>query len=163
MRVELWFASPVMTAGLRHLRIGWRPCSACPGGPTGRPARSEQRKAYVDRVVELLTAPLRRAHGPPCRASPTAAIPDPSGGTVDAAGDFGRLLSRPCPDLPLLGGIDPHDEPIFGPGETGRLITEIDILLREAEPGREPRGLMRLRTMALVCTWGRDQLVFIGD
>lgn len=42
------------------------------------------------------------------------ALPDPSGGLFDAAGDFDRLLRHRVTDLPLLGSVDLHGEMHLG-------------------------------------------------
>ena len=64
----------------------------------------------------------------------------------------------------MLGGVDPHGELRLSPGEMAQLVSEIDLLLEEATPGPEQRGLMRLRTMATHCAQEADgQLVFSGD
>ncbi|MEV4517727.1 hypothetical protein AB0K00_53310 [Dactylosporangium sp. NPDC049525] len=92
------------------------------------------------------------------------ALPDPAGGSFDAAGDFDRLLRSGRTGLPLLGGVDPHGELRLGPGDMAQLVDEIDLLLEEATAGPEQRGLMRLRTMAARCAQEvYGQLVFSGD
>ncbi|MDG4798190.1 hypothetical protein [Micromonospora sp. WMMD1082] len=91
------------------------------------------------------------------------ALPDPDGGSFDAAGDFDRLIPRDDPAFPLLGQVDPYGETHLGPTDMGSLITEVDRLLSRAKPGPEYRGLMRLRTMAIHCSTEQQQLVFIGD
>jgi hypothetical protein len=91
------------------------------------------------------------------------ALPDPSGGSFDAAGDFDRLVSRADPALPLLGGLDPHGETQVGAGQMEPLVAEIALLLTRATSGAEYRGLMRLHTMALRCAEEQGELLFIGD
>jgi hypothetical protein len=91
------------------------------------------------------------------------ALPDPGGGSFDAAGDFDRLVAAGDSALPLLGGVDPHGETNFGPDEMQPLVAEVDLVLKEARPGAEYRGLMRLRTMALRCADERGELLFFGD
>lgn len=65
--------------------------------------------------------------------------------------------------LPLLGEVDRHGETCLGPGQMEPLMAEIDLLLEQARPGSEYRGLMRLRVMALRCARDHGELIFIGD
>ncbi len=95
---------------------------------------------------------------------PVRALPDPTGGSFDAAGDFDQLIERPNPASPLLSSIDLHGETRLAPAAMAPLIQEIDRLRVHARPGREERGLARLRALALQCAQQRDtELVFIGD
>ena len=91
------------------------------------------------------------------------ALPDPGGGSFDAAGDFDRLLPADNPAFALLSSVDPHGDTCLGAAQMQPLIAEIDLLLRQARPGPERRGLMRLRTMAHRCAQDHGVLVFIGD
>jgi hypothetical protein len=90
-------------------------------------------------------------------------LPDPDGGSFDAAGDFDRLVPPTGHTLALLGRVDPHGETCLGYVEMERLVAEIDLLLGEAMPGPECRGLMRLRVMALRCAQQHGTLVFLGE
>jgi hypothetical protein len=94
---------------------------------------------------------------------PVRALPDPTGGSFDAAGDFDRLIERPDPDCPVLGSIDPYGETRLVSAEMGPFIQEIDRLLVQARPGAEQHGLARLRMLALRCSQHDAELVFIGD
>lgn len=91
------------------------------------------------------------------------ALPDPAGGSFDAAGDFNRLVPSGDAALALLSEVDRHGETCLGPGQMEPLIAEIDLLLEQARPGSEYRGLTRLRVMALRCARDRGELIFIGD
>lgn len=93
--------------------------------------------------------------------SPVRALPDPSGGSFDRAGDFDRLLRHHR--SALLGRLDPHGETSLDHGVMPALIAEIDVLLEHAAPGPERRGLLRLRTLATHCAEDRGRLVFTGD
>ncbi|BCY08810.1 hypothetical protein [Actinoplanes sp. L3-i22] len=90
-------------------------------------------------------------------------LPDPAGGSFDAAGDFDRLVLHENSALGLLGRLDPHGETRFGAGQMQQLIAEVELLLTLAKAGAEHRGLMRLRSMAEHCAEQHGELVFIGD
>jgi hypothetical protein len=90
-------------------------------------------------------------------------LSDPDGGSFDAAGDFDRLVPSAGHAFALLGRVDAHGETCFEYGEMEQLVAEIDLLLSEARPGPEYRGLMRLRVMALRCAREHGKLVFLGD
>jgi hypothetical protein len=90
-------------------------------------------------------------------------LPDPAGGTFDAAGDFDRLLEI-GEAMPVWSRVDPYDEiRVTGPDATA-LLSELDYLDTTAHDGPERRGLARLRVMAERC---RDDdrlaLLFVGD
>ncbi|MEU4422209.1 hypothetical protein AB0F81_16405 [Actinoplanes sp. NPDC024001] len=103
-------------------------------------------------------AELRRLTGERVRV-----LPDPHGGSFDAAGDFDRLLVRRRVATPLLDTVDPHGETCLGADRMEQLTAEIELLLAEAAPGPEYRGLIRLRTMAGHCARTGSELVFLGD
>ncbi|BEL06334.1 hypothetical protein Q0Z83_045250 [Actinoplanes sichuanensis] len=90
-------------------------------------------------------------------------LPDPAGGSFDAAGDFDRLVFNGNPALGLLGQIDPHGETRFGTSQMQQLVAGVELLLTLAKTGAEHRGLIRLRSMAERCVEQRGELVFIGD
>jgi hypothetical protein len=95
---------------------------------------------------------------------PVRALPDPTGGSFDSAGDFDRLIERRDTACPVLGSVDPYGETRLVWAEMGPLIQEIDRLLVQARPGPEEHGLTRLRVLALHCSEQPDaELVFIGD
>jgi hypothetical protein len=91
-------------------------------------------------------------------------LPDPMGGSFDAAGDFDRLIVQPDIASSLLGRIDRYGETRLAPVEMSLLIREIDDLLVDARPGPEQHGLVRLRALALRCSQQQGaELVFVGD
>ncbi len=83
-----------------------------------------------------VVATLRRADGTVERE-----LPDPVGGTFDAAGDFDALLDSPV--FPLLGGIDPYGFTAL----RSRCLRCLRIALVNAA-GSQRRGLLRLSVMA---------------
>jgi hypothetical protein len=76
-----------------------------------------------------------------------ATLADPSGGSFDAAGDFGRLLPF-FRSLSMLGRIDEHGSVRFTPAELFRVRDEASGLLHLTRDGPERRGLMRLIALA---------------
>jgi hypothetical protein len=90
-------------------------------------------------------------------------LPDPAGGSFDAAGDFDRLVFHGSSALGLLGRLDPHGETRFGASQMQQLVADVELLLTLAKAGAEHRGLIRLRSMAERCAEQHGELVFIGD
>jgi hypothetical protein len=90
-------------------------------------------------------------------------LPDPAGGSFDAAGDFDRLINWPPERLSVWPKIDPDAAITLGPPDIGELITDIDRLARHAKPGPEARGLARLRVMAETARDRQMVLRFLGD
>ncbi|MFE9207401.1 hypothetical protein [Micromonospora sp. NPDC007230] len=91
-------------------------------------------------------------------------LPDPAGGTFDAAGDFDRVLGREGPGFPLLSRVDPYGDVQFMPSDMPQLLSEIERLLPFARQGPERRGLERLRILAEVCATMTDaSIAFVGD
>jgi hypothetical protein len=88
---------------------------------------------------------------------------DPAGGFFDSAGDFDRLLCRGSPALRLFNGVDPHGETRFDMSQMQQLVVEVELLLAQATPGAEERGLIQLRAMAERCAEEGGELVFDGD
>lgn len=97
-------------------------------------------------------------------------LPDPWGGTFDAAGDFDRFIDQPPyglvpEDLPVLQSVDPFGETTtLASGVMGRLIADCIRALTVAKDGPERRGLLRLRVLAEECS--RDPgsvLAWVGD
>jgi hypothetical protein len=90
-------------------------------------------------------------------------IPDPTGGSFDAAGDFDRLLDL-RPDLPLWSSIDQYGDTTLSASRMDALLRELEQLLGLSVDGPERRGLERLHVMAALC---RDtdgmSLLFVGD
>lgn len=76
-------------------------------------------------------------------------IPDPNGGTFDAAGDFDDLLEAPD-ILPTLGILDPYGDTFLGAVYRRSLIADVDIALPYCS-GSAWRGLRRLRVVAEMC------------
>lgn len=97
-------------------------------------------------------------------------LPDPSGGTFDAAGDFDRFfdesyLGHPR-DLHLgtLGAVDPYATTEMGPDGMRALLADIDLALLATEEGPERRGLLRLQVMAETCAeMPGSTMTWIGD
>lgn len=89
-------------------------------------------------------------------------LPDPSGGTFDAAGDFDRLLAAA---EGLLRYVDPFGDTIFNRVQAPQLIRDIELLgLAVGVTAVERRGLDRLRVMAERLRDSVHQyLWFIGD
>ena len=83
------------------------------------------------------------------------ALPDPSGGMFDAAGDFDRLLPmenqlpvRDAPELPMLSRIEAYADVEFSSDDMVAVGKEAARLMQVAKPGPETRGLERLRVLA---------------
>jgi hypothetical protein len=74
-------------------------------------------------------------------------LPDPSGGTFDAAGDFDRLLEL-ASALPMLSRIDEYADAQFSSPELASVRDEVTSLLKFAREGPERRGAMRLLALA---------------
>ena len=90
-------------------------------------------------------------------------LPDPAGGTFDAAGDFDRLLGS-SGDLPLWSLIEPYGETRIDASFAPSLAAELGTLEQEARNGSEQRGLARLRVMAGLCAADAGSaLLFRGD
>lgn len=96
-------------------------------------------------------------------------LPDPSGGTFDAAGDFDRFLDQPpygqVPDgIPVLESLDPFGETVMPSGVMARLIADCTRALTVAKRGAEHRGLLRLRNLSEECSKRPGSaLHWIGD
>ncbi len=95
--------------------------------------------------------------GRSCRA-----LPDPAGGTFDAAGDFDRLLV-PSPELPVWSTIDTEGNTWLDATRAGLLANEVLILLQQARPGPEERGLQRLAVLASRAAAEGLRLRCVGD
>ena len=89
-------------------------------------------------------------------------IPDPSGGTFDAAGDFDQLLDDDS--YPTIRQVDPFGVSTLGSAALPSLLADITAALQKARPGVETRGLLRLRRLAELCLGDRElRLVVVGD
>ncbi|WP_395695348.1 hypothetical protein [Nocardioides sp.] len=73
-------------------------------------------------------------------------LPDPNGGSFAAAGDFDELLGSP--ELPFIGALDPYGDATLSHLVMDDLIADVNVALARARPGRQLRGLRRLRVMA---------------
>lgn len=87
---------------------------------------------------------LRRGDGQPLKG-----LPDPTGGTFDAAGDFDDLLESST--LPVLGSFDPYGQITLDSQSMEALIVDVDTALNQPGTGSQARGLRRLRVMAEMC------------
>jgi hypothetical protein len=74
-------------------------------------------------------------------------VPDPSGGSFNAAGDFDRLLAF-ASSFPMLGRIDEHGDVRFASKELLSVREEASGLMNLARDGLERRGLLRLIALA---------------
>jgi hypothetical protein len=89
-------------------------------------------------------------------------LPDPNGGSFDAAGDFDELVG--ASDLPILGTLDPYGDVTLGAMMMAELIADVDQALQRSRPGPQLRGLRRLRVMAeMVQTDASLTLHAVGD
>ena len=91
------------------------------------------------------------------------ALPDPAGGSFDAAGDFDGLVG-PDESLPLWSSIDLHDNVTLTSRECSKLLQELPTLSLRSRAVAERRGLDRLRVLAERCRQDESlTLVFVGD
>lgn len=90
-------------------------------------------------------------------------LPDPAGGTFDAAGDFDGLIGADQA-LPVWSSVDLYDDVTLTSQECGQLLNELPTLSARARSEVERRGLDRLRVMTERCC--QDEalvVVFVGD
>jgi hypothetical protein len=97
-------------------------------------------------------------------------MPDPSGGTFDAASDFDRFFDQTYVghperlDLPVLASVDPYADTEMQADVMEQLIADIASILPVAKAGAELRGLLRLQVMANRCANDPgSRLVWLGD
>ncbi len=91
-------------------------------------------------------------------------LPDPAGGTFDAAGDFDDVLWRLDDTFPLLRSIDPDYTVSMGSSQMPELLAELDRLSSNPVKPVVRRGLDRLRVLAETCHASNVlSLSFIGD
>jgi hypothetical protein len=103
-----------------------------------------------------IVAVLRDEHGNQQRG-----LPDPSGGTFDAAGDFDRLIPSDEGDCRLISYVDRYGDTMFNREQMADLLADLDQLRPNTEI--EERGLARLRRLAEECRDGVHlYLWFIG-
>jgi hypothetical protein len=75
-------------------------------------------------------------------------LPDPTGGTFDAAGDFDWLLPLNQDAYPVLSRIDLEGVADFGPSDMAAIVGEVERALTLASPGPKRRGVLRLQALA---------------
>lgn len=92
---------------------------------------------------------------------PLRRLPDPAGGTFDAAGDFDRLIEDST--YPALSAIDLYAETIWHSSSMSALLADIEEALPVAKDGPERRGLLRLQVLAERCRNDDLALAFVGD
>lgn len=89
-------------------------------------------------------------------------LPDPSGGTFDAAGDIDRFFE--WGSSPVFGRVSTEDTTEMASSGIRSLIEEVDRLLPGSKDGPERRGLLRLKALAEVCSdRPGTKLMFYGD
>ena len=93
--------------------------------------------------------------------APVRGLPDPSGGTFDAAGDFDRLLG--LPDGTSFSRIDPYSDTSFTAEELSELLAAISHHLAFDLSGTERRGLLRLEAMAIAARRSGGSVKILGD
>ena len=81
---------------------------------------------------------------------PQADLPDPAGGTFDAAGNLDRLLTSD-PALPVWSTVDEYGTTEISGADLDRLRHDLDWLALSARPGPERNGLARLGVMIERC------------
>lgn len=91
-------------------------------------------------------------------------LPDPAGGTFDAAGDFDRLLSLTEDGYPQWSTIEPHTTTVMASCAMPALLDDLSALRHLAGNSHERRGLARLVIMAEQCRERSNlSLWFVGD
>jgi hypothetical protein len=93
--------------------------------------------------------------------NPVRGLPDPSGGTFDAAGDFDRLVG--LPDGTSFSRIDPYSDTSFTAAELSDLLAAISHQLTYDLTGAERRGLLRLEAMATAAQRSGGSVKILGD
>ena len=98
------------------------------------------------------------------RGGTVRGLPDPAGGTFDAAGDFDGLIPYEDRSFRLLCYVDPYGDTVFNTVQMADLLIELERLAALDPTPIEMRGLERLRVIAKRC---RDEphsyVWFIGD
>jgi hypothetical protein len=92
-------------------------------------------------------------------------LPDPAGGTFDAAGGFDLLLPEDDDlSFALLRHVERYGDTVFIRSQMPDLLAEVERLAVSATQPAARRGLERLRVIAERCNDGADLSVwFIGD
>jgi hypothetical protein len=105
-----------------------------------------------------------------CDGRQLRAMPDPSGGTFDASGDFDRFIDESyfghvtSLELSTMQSVDPYADTEMSSEVMPALLGDIAKVLPLAKEGPESRGLLRLRVMAERCaTQPGSTLVWFGD
>jgi hypothetical protein len=92
---------------------------------------------------------------------PVRRLPDPAGGTFDAAGDFDRFIDPAdfgYPEdvpLPCLQSVDPCADTEMASDAMPYLVRDLLLAAALAKDGPEKRWLLRLKVMAEHCA-GRE-------
>lgn len=91
-------------------------------------------------------------------------LPDPTGGTFDAAGGFERLLPYEDRSFRLLCYVNPYGDTVFNTVQMADLLMDLERLAALDPKPIETRGLDRLRVIAERCRREPHAYVwFIGD
>jgi hypothetical protein len=116
----------------------------------GKSGCGDNRDMGVIAVLEIEDRPVR--------------LPDPSGGTFNAAGDFDSLIPFAESKFSVLSKVDPYGDTQVARSDLAALRAEIDLLVKEVSGSAERHGLLRLRALVDAA---RDEpagvLRFIGD
>jgi hypothetical protein len=99
------------------------------------------------------------------RGSAVRDLPDPAGGTFDAAGGFDELVPEDDDlSFPLLRCVDRYGDTVFNRSQMPDLLAEVERLAISATQPGAREGLERLRVIAERCRDGTHLYVwFIGD
>lgn len=163
LHVGQYSGSGALTWGLLAInyaaesRAAMLPTTRCARGPA--PGRRRSNNEWVAVCVELRDEAGCTVLG----------LPDPSGGTFDAAGDFDRFVDQPpyrqvADGIPILESVDPLRETIMPFGVMAGLIADCARATAVAHDGPERRGLLRLRVLAEGCSRRPGfTLVWTGD
>jgi hypothetical protein len=90
-------------------------------------------------------------------------LPDPDGGSFDAAGDVDRLLLEGS-GFRVLHRVDLYGQTTLDRAEMAELLVDVERLIASGPRPIERRGLGRLRVMAEACRDGLGlQVEFQGD
>jgi hypothetical protein len=90
-------------------------------------------------------------------------VPDPNGGTCDAAGDFDGLLPFDQ-RFPVLATIDPDGETVLDASHMAGLRADLAAVSDFVREERARRGLARLEALAKRCAEQNDLAIhFRGD
>lgn len=91
-------------------------------------------------------------------------LPDPAGGTFDAAGDFERLIPYEDRSFRLLCYVNPYGDTVFNTVQMEDLLGDLERLAALNPKPIEKRGLDRLRVISERCRSEPHEYVwFVGD